>query len=70
MAICAETGWTEDFILWHLPMKRAWGYYHAACVRNGGEVVSSEYAAKRSEKFDAMVESLTRNANRDYGRKI
>jgi hypothetical protein len=70
MAIVAETGWTEEYILWQLPMRRAWGYYHCACQRNAVEVISSEQAAKRGEKFDSMVERLTRNARKDHGRKI
>jgi hypothetical protein len=65
MAIVAETGWTEEFVMWHLPMKRAWGYYHSACVRNGADVITSEYAAKRAEKFDSMVDRLTRRTNKD-----
>ena len=29
-AIARDTGWTEDYIIWRLPLVRALQYYHCA----------------------------------------
>jgi hypothetical protein len=33
--LAKETGWSEAFILWDLPLSRALGYYHAALRERG-----------------------------------
>ncbi len=70
MSIVCETGWSEDFVLWHLPMRRAWGYYHCACQRNGVEVESYDAKEKRRQRLEETRERLTRMAKRSHGRKI
>ncbi len=35
IVLASKTGWTEDFIRWHLPLTRGWAYYHAARVMEG-----------------------------------
>jgi hypothetical protein len=37
--LAKETGWSEFFILWQLPMSRALQYYHAALWGNGSWTV-------------------------------
>lgn len=67
MSIVAETGWDEDYILWELPMRRAWGYYHCACQRNGIDVETWERKEMRREKFEETVARLTQRAKESHG---
>lgn len=42
--LAKETGWSEAFILWELPLSRALGYYHAALRDRGVWTVRREAA--------------------------
>lgn len=41
-------------------MACAWGYYHAAALRNGNDMMRIDHAEKMERKFDSMLERLTR----------
>jgi hypothetical protein len=62
IAIASETGWTEEYIRWHLPMARAWGYYHAVAIRNGNDMVSPDYQEQKEHEIDNQIAKLTRQA--------
>ena len=35
MVIASKTGWTEECILWQLPLSRGYAYYHTARLMEG-----------------------------------
>lgn len=37
--LAEKTGWTEDFLLWELPLSRALQYYHCALRASGAWTV-------------------------------
>jgi hypothetical protein len=50
--LAKETGWSEQFILWELPMSRALQYYHAALWTNGAWTIAPrESAAAELERL-------------------
>jgi hypothetical protein len=60
--LAKETGWTENFILWELPMSRALQYYHAALWSNGAWTVPPREAPRAEleqlfQAFDNLSES-------------
>jgi hypothetical protein len=44
--VAKETGWSERFIAWDLPIVRALEYYHAALWANGVWTVRHERSAE------------------------
>ncbi len=50
-AIAKDTGWSEEYILWHLPLARALQYYH--CALQAADLWTLEPIT--AEKIDAMV---------------
>jgi hypothetical protein len=50
--LAKETGWSEQFLLWELPMSRALQYYHAALWSNGQWTIEPrESVASELEKL-------------------
>jgi len=45
--LAEKTGWTENFILWELPISRANFYIHAILVSNGIRTAPSEVSLRR-----------------------
>lgn len=35
LVIASQTGWTEDYIRWHLPLSRGFAYFHGARLLEG-----------------------------------
>lgn len=50
-AIAKDTGWSEQHILWHLPLARALQYYH--CALQAADLWTLEPVT--AEKIEAMV---------------
>ena len=42
IGLAMNTGWSEDFILWRLPLSRGLQYQHAALYANGAKTVPNE----------------------------
>jgi len=40
-------------------MAEAWGYYHAAALRNGNDMVRVDHQSKQASKFDETLQRLT-----------
>lgn len=55
-ALARETGWTEHFILWELPLHRALAYQHAALRAHGVWTVSP--SAPVEHDLSALLTSL------------
>lgn len=45
LVLAEKTGWTEQFLVWDLPLVRALEYYHAALWGNGVWTVRHERTA-------------------------
>lgn len=50
-AIAKDTGWSEQYILWHLPLARALQYYH--CALQAADLWTLEPVT--AEKIEAMI---------------
>ena len=50
-AIAKDTGWSEEYILWSLPLARALQYYH--CALQAADLWTLEPIT--AQKIDAMV---------------
>jgi hypothetical protein len=42
IGLAMNTGWTEEFVLWELPLSRGLQYQHAILYANGAKTVPSE----------------------------
>jgi hypothetical protein len=42
MGLANTTGWSEDFLLWQLPLSRGLQYQHAILVMNGAETYPND----------------------------
>lgn len=50
----------EKFLLWELPVKRGWIYYHAALVSKGVKTVASHnLVLQENERFQQLVNART-----------
>jgi hypothetical protein len=47
IGLAMNTGWTEEFILWELPLSTGLQYQHAALYANGAKTVPSGETMKR-----------------------
>jgi len=57
-SLAKDTGWSESFILWELPLVRALEYQHAILWGNGAWTVPAE---ERLEDQIALLQKLTAN---------
>lgn len=55
--IASLTGWTEDFIRWHLPLSRGWAYFHAQRALAGETRVWAQ-PDKAETAFRSRVDSF------------
>jgi hypothetical protein len=56
IGLAMNTGWTEDFILWQLPLSRGLQYQHAALYANGAKTVPT--AASMASTLQELEASL------------
>jgi hypothetical protein len=56
MLVARYTGWTEDFILWELPLARGNAYHHAAMRLNNikTKMANDPETMKLREAIDAL----------------
>lgn len=47
IGLAMNTGWTEEFIVWELPLSRGLQYQHAALYANGAKTVPSDATTER-----------------------
>lgn len=62
--MATETGWAEDFILWHLPLVRFNQYWHARCYNEGMTCIwetGSQQALEQESLENAALEDARRN---------
>jgi hypothetical protein len=46
----------ECWLLWELPLKRGWSYWHSALLANGTKTVSSsDTVLTKNQQFEQMV---------------
>jgi hypothetical protein len=57
-SLAKDTGWSESFILWELPLVRALEYQHAILWGNGAWTVRAE---ERLEDQIALLQKLAAN---------
>ncbi len=56
VGLAMNTGWSEDFILWQLPLSRGLQYQHAALYANGAKCVPT--AAALENQLSELEASL------------
>lgn len=69
LVISERTGWTEDYIRWHLPLWRGRAYYHAARLLAGERcrwpARHEETAAWAQTMRDKIRAALTKKSKSD-----
>ena len=58
------TGWSEDYIRWHLPLARGWSYFHAARMLAGEKRVWAK-PSRDDLAFEDRVDSFLDKFRRD-----
>lgn len=56
IGLAMNTGWSEEFILWELPLARGLQYQHAALYANGAKTVAT--SATVEAELKALEASL------------
>lgn len=59
LTLARETGWTEEHILWRVPLTRALQYYHGALFYHGAQTVPPVEDARQI--FERMAELLPKD---------
>jgi len=59
LTLARETGWTEEHILWKVPLTRALQYYHGALWYNGAHTVAPLEDARKV--FDRVAQLLSKD---------
>ncbi len=56
VGLAMNTGWTEEFILWDLPLSRGLQYQHAILYANGAKTVPSDATVESElEKVERTI---------------
>ena len=56
--LSSRTGWTEEYIRWHLPLSRGMAYFHAARMLDGQGMQWPEESAKVDDWLGGIRENL------------